>query len=188
TSLSSSASELSNPQPPQLATTLFNIWTKFKPRLPDWYYNEKLIKVGDLLMQMKEYKLALLQCYGRYLEQFSYRNFDEVIPEVHQFKSIFFPNGFRDKNTTLTFHALQGRNICIYQMVCSNDTNLHNPESLRTCFRILFSLRLIMQVTLPQEQLCWLIYNGTVHIYTICRHLMSIGQSAKVWHDKLEVL
>lgn len=35
------------------ATTLFNIWTKYAPRLPADYYNEKLLKVGDGLCDMK---------------------------------------------------------------------------------------------------------------------------------------
>ncbi|XP_052630644.1 cilia- and flagella-associated protein 54 isoform X1 [Harpia harpyja] len=161
------------------ANTLFNIWIKYKPRLPEWYYNEKLLKVGDSLAQIKEYKLALLQCYGRYLQQFVSVNLDDI-NDVHQFKSTFFPNGFRDKNAALTFRALQERNVCIYQMICSSDRNLQNQESLQTCFNVLSSLRLTMQVALPQENLCWLIYNGTIHIYTICRHLMMIGQSAKV--------
>uniref|UniRef100_A0A8C3JG43 CFA54 protein n=1 Tax=Calidris pygmaea TaxID=425635 RepID=A0A8C3JG43_9CHAR len=113
------------------ANALFNIWIKYKPRLPEWYYNEKLLKVGDSLAQIK-------------------------------------------------FHALQERDGCIYQIVCSSDRNLQNQESLQTCFNILSSLRLTMQVALPQESLCWLIYNGTIHIYTICRHLMMMGQSAKV--------
>ncbi|KFP83528.1 Uncharacterized protein C12orf55, partial [Apaloderma vittatum] len=162
------------------ANALFNIWIKYKPRLPEWYYNEKLLKIGDSLAQIKEYKLALLQCYGRYLQQFVSGSLDDIVDDVHQFKTTFFPNGFRDKNAALTFHALQERNICIYQVVCSSDRNLQNQESLQTCFNILSLLRLTMQVALPQENLCWLVYNGTIHIYTICRHLMMIGQSAKV--------
>ncbi|KFP36755.1 Uncharacterized protein C12orf55, partial [Chlamydotis macqueenii] len=162
------------------ANTLFNIWIKYKPRLPEWYYNEKLVKVGDSLAQIKEYKLALLQCYGRYLQQFVSVDLDDITDDVHQFKSTFFPNGFRDRNAALTLHALQERNVCIYQMVCSSDRNLQNQESLQTCFNVLSSLRLTMQVALPQENLCWIIYNGTNHIYTICRHLMTRGQSAKV--------
>ncbi|XP_064899545.1 cilia- and flagella-associated protein 54 isoform X2 [Columba livia] len=162
------------------ANTLFNIWVKYKPRLPEWYYNEKLLKVGDSLAQIKEYKLALLQCYGRYLQQFVSVNLDDIVNDVHQFKSTFFPNGIRDKNAAHTFHALQERNVCIYQLVCSSDRNLQNQESLQTCFNVLSSLRVTMQVALPQESLCWLIYNGTIHIYTICRHLMMRGQSAKV--------
>ncbi|OXB76926.1 UNVERIFIED_CONTAM: hypothetical protein H355_002397 [Colinus virginianus] len=163
------------------ANTLFNIWIKYKPRLPDWYYNDKLLKVGDSLAQIKEYKLALLQCYGRYLQQFISVNPDDITDDENQFKTTFFPDGFRDKNAFLTFHALQERNVCIYQMVCSSDGNLQKQESLQTCFRVLSSIRLTMQVALPQQNLCWLIYNGTIHIYTICRHLMLIGQSAKVF-------
>ncbi|OWK63086.1 Cilia- and flagella-associated protein 54, partial [Lonchura striata] len=35
------------------ANTLFNIWIKYKPRLPEWYYNERLVKVGDSLVEIK---------------------------------------------------------------------------------------------------------------------------------------
>ncbi|NWY27286.1 CFA54 protein, partial [Pheucticus melanocephalus] len=162
------------------ANTLFNIWIKYKPRLPEWYYNERLVKVGDTLAQIKEYKLALQQCYERYLQQFVSLNLDDVMDNVQCFTSAFFPNGVRDKNAALMFHVLQARNVCIYQMVCSRDRNLQDRESLQTCLNALTSLRLTMQVALPQEDLCWLIYNGTIHIYTICRHLMVMGHSAKV--------
>nr|XP_051701750.1 cilia- and flagella-associated protein 54 isoform X4 [Oryctolagus cuniculus] len=160
------------------ATSLFNIWTKYAPRLPADYYNEKLLKVGDSLFQMKEYKLALLQCYGRYLQQFS-MDFDENKADVNQFKTVFFPKGFGDKAAGLTFHALNGKNICNYQLVCDSDVKLQNKESVSQCLQILSSLRLIMQVALPQEHLCWIIFNGTIYIYTICRKLMVIGQSSK---------
>ncbi|XP_072204292.1 cilia- and flagella-associated protein 54 [Excalfactoria chinensis] len=161
------------------ANVLFNIWIKYKPRLPDWYYNDKLVEVGDSLAQIKEYKLALIQCYGRYLQQFCSMNPDDITADENQFKSTFFPNGLRDQNAALTFHALQERNVCVYQMVCKSDRNLQKQESLQACFKVLSSLRLTMQVALPQQNLCWLVYNGTIHIYTICRHLMRIGQSAK---------
>ncbi|XP_070456331.1 cilia- and flagella-associated protein 54 isoform X10 [Equus przewalskii] len=46
------------------ATSLFNIWTKYAPRLPAAYYNEKLLKVGDSLCEMKalEYLLWASMC------------------------------------------------------------------------------------------------------------------------------
>nr|XP_028603316.1 cilia- and flagella-associated protein 54-like [Podarcis muralis] len=162
------------------ATTLFNIWNNYKPRFPDWYYNEKLVKVGDELVEMKEYKLALTQCYGRYLQEICSVNLNKIGSDVHQFKSDFFPKGLRDPTAARTFHVLQVRNICIYKLVCDNDEDLLNQESVKTCFRLLSILQLIMQMTLPHERLCWLVYNGTIHMYTICRHLMTIGQSAKV--------
>uniref|UniRef100_A0A8W4FPJ3 Cilia and flagella associated protein 54 n=1 Tax=Sus scrofa TaxID=9823 RepID=A0A8W4FPJ3_PIG len=125
-----------------------------------------------------EYKLALLQCYGRYLQQFTV-NFDEHKADVNEFKAVFFPKGLGDKTAAQTFHALNGKNICSYQLVCDSDTNLQNRESVIHCLHILSSLRLIMQAALPQEHLCWIIFNGTIYIYTICRKLMIIGHSSK---------
>ncbi|XP_075062080.1 cilia- and flagella-associated protein 54 [Mixophyes fleayi] len=160
------------------SSTLLHIWVKYKPRLPTWYYQEKLLKVGDSLVQIKEHKLALFQCYERYLEQFCSVDINAVT-DVDQFKSTFFPSGTNDKKAALTFHALQGRCICIYQLVKTNDANLKNEESVKKCLSILAFLQLIMEVVLPQEHLCWLIFNGTLHIYTICRHLMVLGHSSQ---------
>nr|XP_060633260.1 cilia- and flagella-associated protein 54 [Anolis sagrei ordinatus] len=161
-------------------TTLFNIWNNYKPRFPDWYYNEKLVKVGDQLVEMKEYKLALSHCYGRYLQQITSVNINKLELSMHELKTNFFPNGFKDPIAARTFHVLQVWHTCIYRMVCDDDIDLLNQESVKTCFRILTMLQIIMQMTLPHEHLCWLVYNGTIHMYTICRHLMTIGQSAKV--------
>ncbi|XP_027711603.1 cilia- and flagella-associated protein 54 [Vombatus ursinus] len=160
------------------ASSLFNIWNKYKARLPPKYYNDQLLKVGDSLIQIQQYKLALSQCYGRYLSQFNC-TVEEREMDVYQFKSMFFPNGPEDRSSSLTFRALEGKCICIYQVICASDPSLQSEISVSQCFNILSSLRLIMQVALPQERLCWIIYNGTIHIYTLCRKLMVIGLSAK---------
>ncbi|VTJ83586.1 Hypothetical predicted protein, partial [Marmota monax] len=57
------------------------------------------------------------------------------------------------------FHALSAKNICNYQLLCDADVNLQNKESVSKCLSILFSLRLIMEVALPQDHLCWIIFN-----------------------------
>ncbi|XP_072511744.1 cilia- and flagella-associated protein 54 isoform X2 [Notamacropus eugenii] len=160
------------------ASSLFDIWNKYEARLPPDYYKAQLLKIGDSLVQMQQYKLALLQCYGRYLCQFDC-TIEEREMDVHQFQSIFFPSGLENTHSNLTFRALEGKCICTYQMVCASDPRLQNEVSVSQCFNILSSLQLIMQVALPQEKLCWIIYNGTIHIYTICRKLMIIGLSAK---------
>ncbi|XP_036616606.1 cilia- and flagella-associated protein 54 [Trichosurus vulpecula] len=160
------------------ASTMFSIWNKYEARLPPAYYDEQLLKVGDSLVQMQQYKLALLQCYGRYLSQFDC-TIEETEMDLCQFRNFYFPSGLKDPSSSLTFRALEGKCICMYQMVCARDPHLQNEISLSHCFNILSSLRLIMQVALPQEKLCWIVYNGTIHIYTICRKLMIIGLSAK---------
>lgn len=161
------------------ADTLFEIWNKYEPRLPKSYYQEKLLEVGDFLMSSKEYSLALWQCYDRYLMYFG--DIDvEQITDVETFKSIFFPQGFDGDNAGLTFRALMGKSISMYQVVRVSDPKLQNKQSVDRCVQILAFLRLVMQVVLPKEKLCWLVYNGTVHIYSISRYLMSLGHSAKV--------
>ncbi|GCC32238.1 hypothetical protein chiPu_0010699 [Chiloscyllium punctatum] len=105
------------------ASELFCIWNEYEKLLPVHYYQEKLLKIGTFLLQLK-------------------------------------------------LHALQMNCICSYYMVKEADSRLLKMDSQRKCTSILKFLRLIMQVALPKEQLCWLIYNGTTYIYTMCRHLM----------------
>ena len=45
--------------------------------------------------------MALLQCYGRYLQQFTV-NFDEHKADVNEFKAVFFPKGLGDKTAAQT--------------------------------------------------------------------------------------
>ncbi|MGH0141629.1 UNVERIFIED_CONTAM: hypothetical protein FKN15_059758 [Acipenser sinensis] len=80
----------------------------------------------------------------------------------------------------IKFRGLQGRGICCYQLVKESVGSLQHQSSVQTLLRILAFQRLIMQAVLPHERLCWLLYNGTIHIYTISRHLMAMGHSAKV--------
>lgn len=54
-----------------------------------------------LIYIFQEYKLALFQCYGRYLEQFCSADIDEIT-DVETFKATFFPSGTDDKNAGLT--------------------------------------------------------------------------------------
>ncbi|KAK7102964.1 hypothetical protein V1264_021114 [Littorina saxatilis] len=161
------------------ADTLFELWNKYEPRLPKIYYQEKLLEMGDFLLSIQEYKLALWQCYERYLQHFGEINVEEIT-DVDNFRRMFFPGGFEADNAGLTFQALMGKSISMYQVVCLSDPKLQNKQSVERCVHILGFLRLVMQVVLPRESLCWLIVNGSVHVYSIARHLMSMGHSSRV--------
>ncbi|XP_063952273.1 cilia- and flagella-associated protein 54-like isoform X1 [Lytechinus pictus] len=135
--------------------------------------------MGDFLVSMKEYNLAVWQCYGRYLDQFGDRHIEDIV-DIKTVKAIFFPDGLETDNASLTFRALYGKSICNYQLVLMTDPKLQNTQSVGQCLKILAFLRLITQVILPRESLCWLVYNGTIHIYSVSRHMMTLGHSAKV--------
>lgn len=50
---------------------------------------------------VQEYKLALWQCYERYLQAFGDVNVEEIT-NVDMFRNNFFPNGFDGVNAGLT--------------------------------------------------------------------------------------
>ncbi|XP_048409672.2 cilia- and flagella-associated protein 54-like [Stegostoma tigrinum] len=162
------------------ANELFCIWNEYEKLIPVRYYQEKLLKIGSFLVQLKFYKLASWQCFGRYLQQFGSFRIDDVT-DINAFKTIFLPSPFETESASLTLHALQMNCICSYHMVKEADSRLLKPDSQRNCTSILKFLRLTMQVALPKEQLCWLIYNGTTYIYTICRHLMVLTLYTKAF-------
>lgn len=58
------------------------------------------------------------------------------------------------------FRALMGKSISMYQVVRSADPKLQNTQNVTNCVQILSFLRLVTQVILPNEKLCWLVYNG----------------------------
>lgn len=58
------------------------------------------------------------------------------------------------------FRALMGKSISMYQVVRSSDPKLQNTQNVTNCVQILSFLRLVIQVILPIEKLCWLVYNG----------------------------
>ena len=58
------------------------------------------------------------------------------------------------------FRAVMGKSISMYQVVKLSDPKLQNKQSIERCVQILAFLRLVTQVVLPKESLCWLVYNG----------------------------
>ncbi|XP_006820960.1 cilia- and flagella-associated protein 54-like [Saccoglossus kowalevskii] len=161
------------------ADSMFALWNKYEERLPRMLYLTRLIEMGDFLVSVKEYDMALWQCFGRYLQQFGDRQIEDIT-DIETVKDLFFPDGMETKHASLTFRALYGKSICNYQVVLLIDSQLQNIESVTQCIKILAFLRLITQVVLPREPLCWLVYNGTIHIYSVSRHLMTLGHSAQV--------
>ncbi|XP_035384159.1 cilia- and flagella-associated protein 54 isoform X3 [Electrophorus electricus] len=156
---------------------LFDIWKKYKPRLPSPYYEEQLMQLADFLFQRKFYSLALWQGYRRYLHQICTASL-ESIKNVEHFKQSFFPEGFHTEGAKLTFCALQRECLCVFYL---ERERCRQPDysGMQKLLSILAFLRIMMQAILPHESLCWLLYNGTLCIYEISRFLMSVSHSAQ---------
>ncbi|KAB5542294.1 hypothetical protein PHYPO_G00089970 [Pangasianodon hypophthalmus] len=156
---------------------LFDIWRKYEPRLPGPYYEEHLLDIADFLFENKFYRLALWQGYRRYLQRFSPASL-ENIRNVEQLKQAFFPHGFHTAGAKLTLRALYGECLCAFYL---ERERCKQPDciGMQKLLSVLAFLRITMQAILPHESLCWMVYNGSLYIYSICRFLMSVSHSAQ---------
>ncbi|XP_062522996.1 cilia- and flagella-associated protein 54-like [Corticium candelabrum] len=161
------------------ATRLFNLWNGYEKRLPSQYMNEKLVSTGEILVKLQEYGLALHQCFDRYIlwiERQTGKSTDVL------FKEQYFQaeESNETKQTELTIRAFLGRVICAYRLVVSQDSRLESINTQNYTISLLETLRKTMTVSVTNEKLSWLTYNGTIYVYTIARSLMSVGLSSKV--------
>uniref|UniRef100_A0A673ZLC1 Cilia and flagella associated protein 54 n=1 Tax=Salmo trutta TaxID=8032 RepID=A0A673ZLC1_SALTR len=109
------------------AKTLFEIWNKYKPRLPTNYYEEHMLQMADFLFGIK-------------------------------------------------FRALQGCCLCAFQLERERGSQ-PTQKGVQRLLSILGFVRIMMQAVFPHEHLCWLLYNGSLYIYNICRYLMSMSRA-----------
>ncbi|KAA0721041.1 Cilia- and flagella-associated protein 54 [Triplophysa tibetana] len=158
---------------------LFETWNKYKSRLPTLYFEEHLLKIADFLFANKLYRLALWQGYKIYLQQFSTISL-ESIKDVEDFKQTYFSDGLDAKRAPLTLRALQGECQCIFYLEREKG-ELPDSSGVQRMLSILGFLQILMQAVLPYESLCWILYNGSLRIYNICRFLMSVGHTTEVF-------
>ncbi|XP_062373452.1 cilia- and flagella-associated protein 54 [Sardina pilchardus] len=157
---------------------LFEIWNKYKPRLPTYYYDQHVLQIADFLFSNKLYHLAQWQGYGRYLCEHGDMMTIDGIKDVDHFKCALFPDGFNTNQAKLTFQALQGQCLCTFYLERARGRE-PSLDSIQKLLSLLGFLRIMMQAVLPQENLCWLVYNASLYVYDICRYLMSVSRSSQ---------
>ncbi|XP_063073867.1 cilia- and flagella-associated protein 54 [Engraulis encrasicolus] len=156
---------------------LFDIWNKYRPRLPANYYDHHVLQMADFLFSNKLYHLAQWQGYDRYLCEHGNVRVDNI-RDIHHFKSLLFPEGCTNDQAKLTLRALQGQCVCLFHLerARGRDPGLHTVHKMLS---LLGFLRTMMQALLPHEDLCWMVYNGSLYIYDICKYLMGASRHAQ---------
>ncbi|XP_029924999.1 cilia- and flagella-associated protein 54 [Myripristis murdjan] len=158
---------------------LVGICSKYKHRLPSKLYQEHMLHIADFLFGIKLYNLALWHGYTPHLQQFSSVDITDVT-DLSTFMACFFPEGFDTDQHTLNmkFRALQGCYLCIFEQEKKHD--VLSQAGLCRLLCVLNFIRVMMQALQQHEHLCWQLYNGSLHIYNICRYLMTMNFSAQV--------
>ncbi|GLD46802.1 cilia- and flagella-associated protein 54 isoform X4 [Lates japonicus] len=157
---------------------LVELWSKYRHRLPSRLYQERMLQIADFLFGIKLYQLALWQGYSLHLLQFSSVKITDIT-DVDQFMACFFPEGFdTDQDVfAMKIRAMQGCALCIFEL--EKRHSVLSQKGLCTVLRVLNFIRIMMQAFQQHERLSWQIYNGSLHIYTICRYLMTVNCSAQ---------
>ncbi|XP_034463390.1 cilia- and flagella-associated protein 54-like [Hippoglossus hippoglossus] len=157
---------------------LVDIWGKFKHRLPSKMYEERMFQVADFLFGIKLYQLALWQGYSHHLQQFNSVTITDIT-SVDHFMACFFPEGFDTDQDVFTMKilAMQGCALCLFEL--EKRHGVLRQDGLSRLLRVLNFIRIMMQALQQHEHLCWHIYNGSIHIYTICRYLMTMNYSSQ---------
>lgn len=140
------------------------------------------MQIGEFLVNNREYSTASWQCYDRYLNVASNESTNvEEIQVLDDLRRVYFPSGVEnDENSDVTFRALMGHCICMFYFTVEQDPKLLNTNSVQHVAAIMRLLRLIIQLLLETDHFCWLVYNGTIYMYTIGRYMMHYGQSKTV--------
>uniref|UniRef100_UPI0037E847B8 cilia- and flagella-associated protein 54 n=1 Tax=Semicossyphus pulcher TaxID=241346 RepID=UPI0037E847B8 len=157
---------------------LVEIWKKYKHRLPLNLYQGRMLDIADFLFGLKLYQLALWHGYSPYLLQFSSVTITDIT-DVDHFMACYFPEGFDTDQDVFTMKvcAMKGCVMCIFEQEKRN--SILSQKGLCKLLCVLNFIRIMMQAFQQHEHLCWQMYNGSLHIYSICRYLMTKNCSAQ---------
>ena len=125
---------------------LYKLWNSYMHRLPREYFIEKLMELGDFLCSLKEYEIALYQCYETY---FAFTNiwipddkfqdldallatghFSSTVDDAHtvmnlKFTLLFFKFLYGVQNCFFfQIRALIGAASCKFRIITWNDRSL----------------------------------------------------------------
>ncbi|KAL5267791.1 hypothetical protein ACHWQZ_G004738 [Mnemiopsis leidyi] len=167
-------SSISDESPARLSNTLFNLWNSYSLKLPKDYFLTQLINTGDYLLKVREYNVAKQHCYGYYL-----RLLKENV-QADDYSAVHFPNGFKDEQRVKeTSQAIFGNGLCTLKNLEILDPHMNTEKTVKDLIEVLDDFRRLTQHLIPHEQHCWLVFNGTVHIYKISKWLVDRGHTAK---------
>ncbi|XP_036976615.1 cilia- and flagella-associated protein 54-like isoform X3 [Acanthopagrus latus] len=157
---------------------LVEIWKKYKHRLPSKLYQGCMLQIADFLCGLEFYQLALWHGYGPHLQQFNSLKITDIT-DVNHFMACFFPEGFDTDHDifAMKIRAMQGCALCIFEQ--EKKLSVLSQKGLCKLLHVLNFIRIMMQAFQGHENLYWQLYNGSLHIYTICRYLMTMKCSAQ---------
>ena len=138
----------------------------YRKKVPHTHFLSVMIDAGDRLTAVGEWRAATELFYSRC------KTTDQDLTCA-------------PSELALYTRARYGHAICVAMESKSRDPNCRSPASLKQLVEALTLLQEALQVLMKRaedarEQLYWLVYNGTVHIFNIAEPLITQGFGASV--------
>ncbi|XP_075254766.1 cilia- and flagella-associated protein 54-like [Convolutriloba macropyga] len=103
---------------------LYKLWNSYMHRLPREYFIEKLMELGDFLCSLKEYEIALYQCYETY---FAFTNIWIPDDKFQDLDALLATGHFSSTvDDAHTIRALIGAASCKFRIITWNDRSLQD--------------------------------------------------------------
>jgi len=141
-----------------------NILDTFQPpRLPPDVYYARLVHFGDEFLNSKEYRLALSECYQRFMQTPAEKR-----------------TGGRtqadDEQVALETRTKLGMATCSFFLAMERDPELRQPSTVDVVVQQLCEVRRTCEEVAAQgADAYFLVYNGTISIFTLCSPLIAFG-------------
>ena len=137
------------------------------PRLPATVYYPRLIQYADDFLRSKEYRLAREYGYKRFLDAPLKRRTGGGPVDAQEQLAL---------ETRATFGLIS----CDFFMALESDPELRKAHTVETVVQLLCKARATMQAIAADKSQYWLVYNGTVTIFTLCTPLLAFGYPALI--------
>ncbi|CAI7994017.1 Cilia- and flagella-associated protein 54 [Geodia barretti] len=163
----------------RLSNGLFQLWnkyeaSKYETKLSPEFLAEKQLSTGDTLYQAKEYQLASVHCYGRYLRSLEGYNKDRGSDWIVE----FCKTSKQTETATFALRAAIGDTASRYYhyLLENPDPHFMFPQTVSQVLSLLRQLQSCSQACLQREAHYWLAYNSVLLTYSISRCLLSTGK------------
>ncbi|KAJ1485894.1 hypothetical protein T484DRAFT_2387924 [Baffinella frigidus] len=133
------------------------------PRLPADIYYARLVQFGDQFLRSKEYRLALAECYQRFLSTPVEKRTGGKLQA-------------QDDQMALETRTQLGMATCQFFLAMERDPEVRQAATVDVVVQQLCQVRkTCVEVSGQGQENYWLIYNGSISIFTLCSPLIAFG-------------
>jgi len=145
-----------------LKSKLRSLLSAYRPKLTPVTYQAALLEAGDLLLELQEFAAARKECY-------------EPISGLAASDGLAASG---EQALTQRARAEYGAIECSFLVLMARDPALLKATSAAALSALLRRARAAMALCVPHEPLYWVVFNGSVLCYRLCRPALTLERAS----------